>query len=113
MNWQKYTLRAFFALIVGLGCLLWANHTLAGEELTQEQLKPFEAAIRIHGYQCPCAAIGFYKGIGPRGQEFKIFCGPNETKVYPKLVYKVVLDPNMETVINSPENSKVWVEPWK
>lgn len=85
----------------------------ASQEIAQENLKPFGNAIRIHEYQCPCAALGYYKGVFPQGQKFKIYCGPNEKQVYKNLVYEVILSPDLDTVVSDPDNGRIYVKPWK
>ncbi|MCF8025823.1 MAG: hypothetical protein K9K82_10100 [Desulfobacteraceae bacterium] len=100
--------------VVVVAVLLWSVQAGAtNKEISQENLRSFGEAIRIQEYRCPVAALGFFKGVFPKGDRFKIFCGPNEDKVYQNLVYEVILSPDTDTVINDPENGRVYVQPWR
>jgi hypothetical protein len=100
-------------LLIGLLLAAPAGQVAASQEISQENLAPFGVAIRIHEYNCPCASLGYYKGPCPRGEKFKIYCGPTEEKVYRQLCYEVILSPSLEKVMQDPQNSRVYVSPWR
>jgi len=85
-------------LIFTLGCILSIliftyniSRSAANEVTNKSMLILLHSVILKARFNCPRVALAYYKGMVPRGREFKIYCGPKDSDgVYSNLSFSVV-----------------------
>lgn len=69
-------------------------HAVSVEVTKTEAKTTLGQAVRAFDFVCPRVSIAFARGPGPRGDVFKVFCGPPGGGTYARLVYRVVITPD-------------------